>query len=138
MPAVIAFRAGDVEKMRRKLDAKYLVEPEFDDIFATAGKRAQRQGKGIASRRNTITLERTNRLSMRVVSTRGDTNQRKRRKGAERRKGSPRPGWMLKDPHYNPRIKGDSWEAYNLKVLLTVLSRSISKAAKNIEARWSA
>lgn len=142
MPAVIAFRAGDQERLRKKLDAKYLVEPEFDDIFKSAETRVKRTGKGIAAKRNTITFVRTDRLSAKAITTLAGPNawKPKPRKGpVSQRKGPPRPGWQEKIPNFNPRTSGVAWDKYNENVLIkNILPRSIAKAVKNIEARWAA
>ncbi len=106
--AVVTVKIDGLKELEKKLDGKFLVQPEIEPALDSGANRAMRGGKGIGAQRNTISVA-AQPLSRTIASTLNA-----------------------------PRVKGTSWRMSNLRRFLPpVIRNALNKAARNIRVRWA-
>lgn len=105
--AIRTVRVVGLNELSQKTGWDFLAQPEIDDALGTAAARAERQGKGIAAGRNTITSE-IKPLSVASMTT----------------------------LNY-PRTTGEARHRYLTRALPPVMRNAMKKAVARIEARWA-
>lgn len=104
----VIVRIVGLEALQKKLDGKFLWQPEVENALDSTANRGMRpRGKKLGVTNNTLSL--ATRTLERDVGT--SLN------------------W--------PRTKGTSWTKYNLRAMRAVAVNALKKAARNIEKRWS-
>lgn len=99
-------RVVGLEDLERKLDGKFLVQPEIADAMETFGKRMQRGGKGLGAQRNTIAIQRE------ALGVRAQTTLN------------------------NPRQTGMTWARKNIAIIKAMANSVFRKAAERMRARF--
>lgn len=92
-----------------KLRSSDLTDPAMNEVLDKVGKRMQRKGKGLGSKRNTVTVETPGRLTRSVETT-----------------------------LISPRTVGSAWDKYNRRAAQAMAPRVMRAAMRRIKKEWAA
>lgn len=133
-----------LKELQKKLDGKFLVQPEMVGVLDTVTRRAQRPTKGLGYKMNPLSVSRPAPLSRAIVTPLAHRRSSPKPRPAVRRKGTPRPHWMYW-AIVNPRVKGTKWlkkmvgtQGFGVGILGSTARSAIQAAAKKIAQRWAA
>ena len=110
----ITVRIEGLKELEKKLDGKFLVQPEIEGALDTVAKRGQRGGRGLGAQRNPIGV------------------------------GQGRLTRVLTSGTHHPRQKGTAWKRKNVGaagfgrgVLGATAQNALKKAARRMEQRFN-
>ena len=127
-----------LKELERKLDGKFLIQPEVESALDTVAQRGKRGGKGQGAKVNPIALRGAPLTRILTSPIRSPGNR------IEAIPSFGRGAGRRKNPRFNPRSKGTSWirknvgaAGYGAGILGATARNALAKAAKKIAARWA-